>query len=198
VNDITITNSRSDPDAEPPTFERPPLDAMFESYTRSLNTLYDAGARNFLVLTCPPFERSIIDVSTPAWSQRHLNFITDISSFNARIFDMVFAFRANHTDAHTSIFDAHRLFAAVLERPHQFEPTIAVTNTTGVCHEADEEDQPGPIDIVYERNICRGGELIQSFAWTSLHATYPMHNATAAQIVRDCFGGDGSGEYCHA
>jgi len=212
VNDIAINHFKAEHGEE---YVRAPLQEIFESYMMSLNTvrhssrplvihqthltsfqLYDAGARNFLILTCPPFDRSIIDISDPWYAQRHLNTIADISAFNSRIYDMLYSFRANHTDAHASVFDAHRLFASVLDHPVDFPAMDGVHNTTGVCREADAEDQPGPLDVVYEQNICRNGELIRSYAWTGLHATYPVHNATAAQIVLDCFDGEGTGEFC--
>ena len=129
----------------------PSLPAIFASYYSSLLALHNAGARHFLLITVPPFDRSLkVPETSDEWHRRG-QIIRDIASFNARVFDMADKLRerlqAESKDAEAlegeelelqvHVFDTHRLYSRVLDDPAAFEQTEDILDTDSICQEVE-------------------------------------------------------------
>jgi len=142
VNDIAMYYGRN-PDPRLPTV---PLAQLFVSYRTRVLELYEAGARNFLFITVPPFDRSLKFPADGEELERRNQLSADIAAFNARLYEM--AENLRHASGHDGkfeddrdsqvqihVFDAHRLYSRVLQEPTAFEQTEGIVDTDSICEE---------------------------------------------------------------
>lgn len=141
VNDVAMHYGRN-PSPEAPTV---PINEVFDSYLTRILTLYDTGARNFLFITVPPFDRSLKVPQTGDEYERRLQMIEDIGAYNAHVFEMVEHLKNTFgtisedekDGVEVHVFDAHRLYVKVLENPQSFGQTKSITDTRSICQEVE-------------------------------------------------------------
>ncbi|APA08891.1 hypothetical protein SS1G_02708 [Sclerotinia sclerotiorum 1980 UF-70] len=105
------------------------ISAIFDSYFAHAKILYDAGARNFLFLNCPPIDRSPMMLA-------YGNSVTSleanvISAYNTELKARVAAFESANTGLTTYVFDTQAPFNTALDAPTAY----GATNAT--CFDAD-------------------------------------------------------------
>lgn len=150
--------------------------ADFATYASLVDTLYHSGARNFLFLNVPPVDRSPLTVGQGAAAQALEK--TTIDTWNANVSAMASNLSATYTDATVFVFDTHELFEAVLDDPQSYPQTAPYLNTTDYCFWYEN----GTSSWYTEDPRC--GPSVDEYFWlNSLHPTFRVHNATAAEIA---------------
>ncbi|KAI4283444.1 MAG: hypothetical protein L6R38_002166 [Xanthoria sp. 2 TBL-2021] len=148
--------------------------AVFESYLRQLEKLYELGARNFVLHAVPPLDRA------PGKVQRDRDLeANDVNDFNYRIRELFKAFTSAHDDISALLFDLNSLYSQVIDNPATFPQTANLKNTTGLCKAYESKEAPS---IDYKNPSCE--YAVNEYFWLNgLHPTYPVHEAHAAQLA---------------
>ncbi|KAL8826832.1 MAG: hypothetical protein Q9170_007256, partial [Blastenia crenularia] len=104
-------------------------DRIFVQYMARLAQLYDAGARNFLLLNTPPLALAPYFNTGETQSGHHDRLTetqraadrrliaTTVSEFNSRFPSLVAGFKASHPDATLFYYDTHKLFTDLQTQP---------------------------------------------------------------------------------
>ncbi|MCJ1261860.1 hypothetical protein MMC22_001729 [Lobaria immixta] len=151
--------------------------ALIKSYESIVHQLYDAGIRNFLIMNVPPLDR---DPSSLAQTDSfRASLARYIGLFNFRLEYLALNLAANFPETTVFQLNTNQLFTLTLNNPKSFAETSGYTNTTGVCPVY----QSGTPTLDFFDPSC--GVPINEYLWmNNLHATYPMHNLMASQIVQ--------------
>ncbi|KAL1881762.1 hypothetical protein Daus18300_000815 [Diaporthe australafricana] len=151
---------------------------IFDVYAGLADTLYDAGARNFLFLNVPPVDRSplITESGVDGAAAQEKAAIAD---WNGRVGALASALKGNHSEVNVWSFDANAVFEKVLDDPSSYPQTSGYTNTTGYC-EAYENGTSEPDSFV---ESC-GVPVDQYFWLNTLHPTYPVHDVVAEEVAK--------------
>ncbi|KAI4124275.1 MAG: hypothetical protein LQ338_004895 [Usnochroma carphineum] len=193
--------------SQQPTTTTTITDAIMSSYTAQLATLYDAGARNFLLLNAPPldlapyFTRGETASGVPnsrssseeALAKDRGNVKKTIADYNARFPSLVTSFQETHPGATVWWYDLHALFADMQARPHlatEYMENVGLPplqNMTESCAyytkygKGDKRvDFLGEVDYRDER--C--GPSVGKYFWLNgLHVTWSVHKVVAGRIA---------------
>lgn len=150
--------------------------ADFVTYASLMDTVYQFGARNFLFLNVPPVDRSPLTAAQGAAAQALED--TAINTWNANVSALASNLSSTYSDATVFVFDTHQLFEAVLDDPAAYPQTAAYVNVTDYCPWYEN----GTASWYTEDARC--GASVDEYFWlNSLHPTFRVHNATAAEIV---------------
>ncbi|KAF2205557.1 hypothetical protein GQ43DRAFT_362154 [Delitschia confertaspora ATCC 74209] len=151
-------------------------DAIFTEYDGLVEKLYKSGARNFLYLTVPPIEKSPLTVASGDWAIEHEGLA--IQDWNKRVQTMANNLQKKHSDAVAFVHDTYAVFNKTLANPKAYPQTSGLKNTTNYC----EAYQNGTPDWYTKTDSC--GVAVNEYFWlNNLHPTFPIHNATAADIA---------------
>ncbi|KAL9607885.1 MAG: hypothetical protein Q9167_007248 [Letrouitia subvulpina] len=170
INDVIGSYSSAD-------FTTTTLDAVFSSYETSLSTLYDSGARNFLVINLPPLELAPqfngADDATKAEEVK-----TAIEAFNGRVPDLLEQLRGTHGDASWQWYDLHELFERTIEDQGQAE--MAEIGKNALTNVRD-KSPPG--------SSGGGNEGAEGYFWLNeIHPTRAVHQVLAKEIAGELGG----------
>ncbi|KUJ10928.1 uncharacterized protein LY89DRAFT_595545 [Mollisia scopiformis] len=145
-------------------------------YSRLLNTLYGAGARNFLLLNEPPLERTW----QPAEKEKiKAKFASDVAIYNQRVKNAAFDLKKTFPDSNVFHLNTNDLFNQALDDAKAFPQTSGILNTTDPCPEY----QSGTPTSDYYDPKCRI-PVNQYFWLNGLHPTYPIHDVLAEHIAK--------------
>ncbi|KAL4788959.1 hypothetical protein BDV19DRAFT_395492 [Aspergillus venezuelensis] len=149
-------------------------EADFEQYRAVLDTLYELGARNFLLLNAPPLERSpAVTGFETAYVRipRCLNMTTD---WNDRLENLQEDIRNNYQDSNVFLLDTNAMFNEVIDDPAKYDQTAVYKDTTSQCGAYN--DGTPEIDTKYDECDYAANEYL----WlNSLHPTSPIHELVA-------------------
>ncbi|KAL8832457.1 MAG: hypothetical protein Q9170_004868 [Blastenia crenularia] len=149
-------------------------DAVFTSYLKLLNALYNFGARNFLLHDVPPIDRGPYVTKPDAAVEG-----PDINDFNYRMTRLFASFTTQHRDVTVILFNTNSLFSRVIDNPSVFPQTAIYKNTTGSCKAYETGEVPS---MDYFNSTCQ--YPVNEYLWLNgLHPTYPIHEALAAQVA---------------
>lgn len=153
------------------------LATIFNELSSLVDQLYTSGARNFLFLNVPPVDQSPLTQSA-GLSARSLE-AAAIADWNNRLVSLSTSLLKNHKDATSFVFNTHKVFSRVIEHPCAYPQTCAYKNTTEFCTEY-QNGTPSPTSF---DPAC--GVPVDEYLWlNSLHPTFRMHEAIAAQIIK--------------
>lgn len=152
------------------------VDETFQEYAGLLDQLYQSGARNYLLLNVPPVNRSPVDEEAGAQEDEEAQ--KGVEAWNKKLNTMAANLSSTYHDSTVYAFDTYTLFNTILRNPRSFEQTRHLKNLTDYCPEY---ANGTPYENVFYPEC--GIPLNQYFWRNSLHVTYPVHNATAAEIV---------------
>ncbi|KAL4967608.1 SGNH/GDSL hydrolase family protein [Aspergillus stella-maris] len=149
-------------------------EADLEQYRAVLDTLYEIGARNFLLLNAPPLERSpavtgfeTADVRIP----RCLNMTTD---WNGRLENLQEDIQHDYQDANVFLLDINTLFNEVIDDPAKYNQTAVYKDTRSQCGAYN--DGTPEVDTKYDECDYAANEYL----WlNTLHPTSPIHELVA-------------------
>ncbi|KAL3422616.1 lysophospholipase a [Phlyctema vagabunda] len=167
INDINDTDKTKFPAfnaTDFPSFYDKIIGAEFQA----LQTVYDAGYRNFLFMNLPPLERSPANAgSTPVLPNN-----TMLQSYNSLISAHADSFRNSHVGASVFVFDTYDYLLSILENPEPY----GLKNTTGYCAQYNAPD----IGTNYAAYGCLPIE--QYFWYNTGHITFRVHELVAKEV----------------
>ncbi|KAL2130376.1 hypothetical protein VTI74DRAFT_6538 [Chaetomium olivicolor] len=106
------------------------LSQIMDSYFGRLQVLYDAGARNFVLLTVPPTQRSPLMLQGTAESQQGL--AAGIAKYNAAIATRLVSFKSKNSGVTAKIVDTQTPFNTALDKPTAYgAPNATCYNSDG-------------------------------------------------------------------
>ncbi|KAL2266804.1 hypothetical protein VTJ83DRAFT_6156 [Remersonia thermophila] len=106
------------------------LERIMDSYFSQLQVLYDAGARNFVLLTVPPIHRTPVMMLEPD-SVRALE-AAAIAKYNTALNSRLAAFKSAHSDISAKIVDTGVPFNEALDNPTKYgSPDATCENEDG-------------------------------------------------------------------
>ena len=165
----------------------PPLPALLSAYLAHWETLYEHGARNYLILDVPPIYKAHPTASYASFEA------SAVLNFNMQLNATVLHFRSKHSDVTLFAFSTHRLWSEVLEAPGVFEATRQLARLEQPCPAY----MKLPANVVPDYMVEECDVSVDEYFWLNgLHATYAVHNLTAEMVVRDCFGEGGPTGFC--
>ncbi|KAI9669952.1 MAG: hypothetical protein M1831_006988 [Alyxoria varia] len=185
-----------------------PIKRLFTSYKAQIHDLYNAGARNFLLLNVPPFDR-VLHSSNSSLTK-------NINDYNHEIVSLQREMNENYKDVTTFVFDLHAFFVYLLKHSVAMPQTAHLRNLTGTCPmyqfggECIASAPTGSRANTYYAIVPSTGKgleydhyaancvvpVSQYFWLNQQQVTYPVHNATAAVLVDDCFHSDQKRGFC--
>ncbi|KAI4241880.1 MAG: hypothetical protein L6R40_004279 [Gallowayella cf. fulva] len=149
-------------------------DVVFSSYLQQLETLYQYGARSFLLHNVPPVNRGPYVAESDRATEGN-----DINDFNYRMKRLFSQFTSGHTDISVLLFNTNKLFSQAMDNPATWAQTANLRNTTGSCKAYESGDVPS---MDHSDSSC-AYPVNQYFWLNGLHPTYPVHEAIAAQVA---------------
>ncbi|KAI4167424.1 MAG: hypothetical protein LQ343_007219 [Gyalolechia ehrenbergii] len=202
INDILTYYKRPDPE--------PVTTRIMDAYATHLDTLYAAGARNFLLLNTPPLALAPYfnsgetasghgdRLTTPHRASDRATVKTVTDDYNSRFPSLVADFQSSHPEATVFWYDTHALFTSLQCRPEtlseyteEYRLPGRVTNLTQSCKYYTKKglDYLGSDDYRDER--C-GGSVGSYFWLNGLHVTWSVHKILAGRIAEGLWkGADG-------
>jgi len=148
---------------------------IFDVYSGLVQTLYNAGARNFLFLNVPPVDRSPLTQAEGATAAAEE--AADLAAFNSHVTNLATTLKKTLTDTNVFTFDTNSLFTKVLDKPASFPQTAIYKNTTNFCVAY---ENGTPAENTFDASC---GVPVNEYFWlNSLHPTYPMHNVLAQEV----------------
>lgn len=100
-------------------------------YIDILGNLYNAGARNFLVLELTPLERAPNSRWNNTRRQEELGGL--IKGYNTNLTQALTDFSNDRPDAAVFLFDTHQLYNELLDNVCSYPETCAIKDTTSFC-----------------------------------------------------------------
>ncbi|KAF6795444.1 lysophospholipase a [Colletotrichum sojae] len=167
INDILDMANFQLPVQKLATFEELFTAVIAEQFD-ALETVYDAGFRNFLFLNLPPLDK------TPA-SQIDPTRLPDtpmINTFNDVLNQTAKAFTEKHPGTTALVFDTYTWLTHVFDNAASF----GITNTTSFCPRYNAWD----ISTNYAAYGCQ--PISDYFWYNSAHPTYPVHQILGAKV----------------
>ncbi|KAL8797649.1 MAG: hypothetical protein Q9195_000001 [Heterodermia aff. obscurata] len=150
-------------------------DNTFKQYSGAIDTLYSAGARNFVIYTVPPIDRG------PEFQKIQKAKRTAIDDYNGRIAAMLETLSAKHTDATFWKVNMYAIFQQVLDDPSQFPQTKDIKDTSTNCAYYASHWMRLP-SMDYKNPSCK--YPVNQYAWLNgRHVTYPLHDLLAKITV---------------
>ncbi|KAF2642776.1 hypothetical protein P280DRAFT_395984 [Massarina eburnea CBS 473.64] len=152
-------------------------DQIFSVYDGLLEQTYQTGARNFLFLSVPPVNLAPLTLGNGDYAVENEGKM--IGVWNDKLTNLTKTFGTKHTDTKLMIHDTFGVFNDVINDPSAYEQTKGLKNTTGYC----EAYKDGTTTWYTKDPSCT--YAVNEYLWLNeLHPTFPMHNATAASIVK--------------
>ncbi|KAF3013731.1 hypothetical protein E8E14_006402 [Neopestalotiopsis sp. 37M] len=106
------------------------LDAVTTRYIEQLQVTYDAGARNFVVLTVPPIDQTPLMLENDASSEASL--VSAISTYNDFVSSKLDTFKSANSDVTTWIVDTSAPFYEAINNPTAYgAPNATCFNADG-------------------------------------------------------------------
>ncbi|TVY31201.1 Acetylesterase [Lachnellula hyalina] len=168
INDISDSSKYTFPRANAsdfPSFYNQIINTEFEA----LDTVYQAGYRNFLFMNLPPLERTPGNVKpgiTPLPNS------TMLQTYNTLLSTATSTFATTHPGTKSMLFDTYSFLTSILDNPAPY----GITNTTSFCPRYDAPD----IETNYAAYGCV--PLEQYFWYNSGHITWRVHGFLAGAV----------------
>ncbi|KAF2001900.1 carbohydrate esterase family 16 protein [Amniculicola lignicola CBS 123094] len=151
-------------------------DEIFRVYGDLVDSIYDSGARNFVFLTVPPVNLAPLTLASGEWSVENEGLV--IADWNKRVKGMAEGLVKGKSGVKTWVHDTWKVFNDVIKDPKAFEQTQGLKNVMGFC-KAYSNGAP----TWYTKDASCAYAVNEYFWLNDLHPTFPVHNATAADIV---------------
>lgn len=141
--------------------------------------MYKQGGRNFLVINCPPVER------TPLWlvsanDTQRAELGALVRSWNNGLQSMISSMQQAHPDVTMFYYDVWTTMGAVITNPAVRAQTAQYNNTNGWCA-AYFYGTGG--NTTYCDSSCSFGCVNNYMFGDWLHPTWPFHQVMAAEIT---------------
>lgn len=152
------------------------LGKSVEQYMELLHTIYQSGARNFLVLNILPFNRAPLANREDPTVVQTLGQL--IQQYNDDLERGIAKFRENHLDAAVFYFDANRLFNRLLDDPCSHDETCPLEVLDRYCETYRVEKNDSYL-FAPECEVAA-----DKYFWLgTVHACFRVHKVLAKSIV---------------
>ncbi|GAA5964810.1 hypothetical protein JCM21900_001452 [Sporobolomyces salmonicolor] len=148
------------------------LPAIFDTWDRLINVLYQGGARNFLVMGIPPMQRTPLVQSYGEAAQDI--FAAYISEYNVALSDYTTRIPTYYAGAKVALFDTQPFFNAILDSPTDY----GFIDSTAYCNVY--------AGITNQPNITLPActwPLAEYTWWNEYHPTWPVHKLLADVVA---------------
>lgn len=153
------------------------LEQDIAEYADLLDVVYQSGARNFLFMQVPPFDRSPLVVGHGEKAVTEEGAL--IREFNANITRMAANLSSTYRDVSAFVFDTHRVYSQVLDNPCSHPESCAIKNTTEYC----EQYIKGTAEWTSFNRQC--SIPVDQYFWLNpLHPTFRIQNVTAKVVAK--------------
>ncbi|KAF4967406.1 hypothetical protein FZEAL_10533 [Fusarium zealandicum] len=170
INDIANSYLDEDPDVNA---------EIFKSFRYRIDSLYEAGARNFLLLTVPPLEQSPRITGSSASATRIPLITKATKDWNSRLRTFQERIKSLHPKATVFVYDTYRLFQKVMDDPSKFDETSVYKDTASYCTAY----KDGTEEIDTKLDECK--YAANEYLWRdSFHPTSPMHKLLAKDVAK--------------
>ncbi|RKL36646.1 hypothetical protein BFJ72_g8195 [Fusarium proliferatum] len=170
INDIANSYLNDDADVH---------DKIFQSFRYRIDSLYQAGARNFLFLTVPPLEHAPRITGSSASGTRIPLMANATAKWNSRYRLFQQRIKYLHPTATVFVYDTYPLFQKVMDDPSQFKETAVYKDTETYC----KAYQSGTDEIDTKLDECE--YAANEYLWlNSFHPTSPMHKLLAKNVAQ--------------
>lgn len=150
-------------------------------YADLIDVVYQSGARNFLFMKVPPFDRSPLVVGHGDEAVREESSL--IRAFNANITRMAANLSSTYDDVTTFVFDTHSIYSQVLDDPCSYGESCPLKNTTEYCPQYEK----GTTDWYAFAQQC--SVPVDQYFWLNpLHPTFRIQNVTAKAVAAELSG----------
>lgn len=112
INDINLSSQKDITDSEANVV----YNTVVQNYYFLMNSLYSAGARDFLLVTVPPFERSPL-IQQAKGSNNITAIASRVPAFNTLMKNYIQPFMNFHPGSNITLFDSQPVFNYVLNDP---------------------------------------------------------------------------------
>jgi phospholipase/lecithinase/hemolysin len=184
INDISDSSKYTFPRnnaSDFPSFYKEIIATEFEA----LETVYEAGYRNFLFMNLPPLERTVpsrLPIHRSHWRNQPGNVksatplpnSTMVHTYNSLIASAASNFSSAHPETKSMVFDTYGFLSGILDNPDKY----GIKNTTDYCPRYDAPD----ITTNYAAYGCLP---IQEYFWYNTgHITFRVHELLAQAVER--------------
>ncbi|CAI6043282.1 unnamed protein product [Clonostachys chloroleuca] len=146
--------------------------SIFKSFRYRIDSLYDTGARNFLLLSIPPLERAPRTTQSSDAENRVPLMKDAVQDWNERLRIFKQRIQYLHSDVNVFLFDTYSLFQKVIDDPAQYEETAVYKDTA-----------TGTDEIDTKLDECEFAA--NEYLWlNSMHPTSPIHEVLAKQVAK--------------
>ncbi|CAG8974392.1 hypothetical protein HYALB_00010643 [Hymenoscyphus albidus] len=150
---------------------------IFAVWRKQLDTLYEAGARNFAFLTTPPVDRSPLALTNSPEQQKTEK--DAVAVWNGNLTELVKGFKKEKADTNVFTVDTSEIFNKAMDTPTAFKETAGLKNTTGFC--ADYANGTPKQDTL----IPACGVAVNQYFWlNNLHPTSAVHEVVAISVAK--------------
>lgn len=153
------------------------LDQDICEYADLIDKVYQSGARNFLFMKVPAFERSPLVVGHGDKAVNEEGQL--INEFNANITRMAANLSSTYHDVSTFVFDTYRIYNQVMDDPCSHDESCSLKNTTEFCALYGEDTTDW-----YAFDEGCSISVDQYFWFNPLHPTFRIQNVTAKEVAK--------------
>lgn len=155
--------------------------AVIQTINQILDTLYNAGARKFVVLNVPPFAGTplLLPPFTPANQSAAAQALAAnlTATHNSALTAMVCSFNLSHLNANVQIFDIHSFFVNLLT--NAAKEGFTVSPITSPCYQAPNFFEGFTAGNQYP--VCSNPD--QHIFWDAVHLTKKANDLLAQDFV---------------
>ncbi|THY96977.1 lysophospholipase A [Aureobasidium pullulans] len=143
---------------------------MIATLFASMQTIHDAGYRNFLVMNLAPLDKTPKNVL----KRRPLPNTNMVNQFNSILANQATAFQKKNADSNIALFDTNTFLNGVLKNPGQY----GIKNTTGFCAAW---NQPNVVANAGQY----GCQPMEEYFWfNTAHLTTHVHEILATEVQK--------------
>jgi len=167
INDISDSDKYKFPRnnaTDFPSFYQEIITTEFEA----LETVYEAGYRNYLFMNLPPLDKTPSNQKTTT----PLPSLSMVQSYNSIISSSASTFESTHPGTKAMVFDTYGYLSHILEHPAEY----GIKNTTDYCPRFDAPD-------IATNYAAYGCDKIEEYFWYNTgHITWKIHQILAKAV----------------
>jgi phospholipase/lecithinase/hemolysin len=143
---------------------------MITTLYTSIQTIHDAGYRNFLIMNLAPLDKTPKNVA----KLRPLPSSSMVNRFNSILASQAQDFQKRNADSNVKVFDANTFLNGVLKKPAPY----GIKNTKDFCAAW---NQPG---VVADATVYGCLPMNEYFWFNTAHLTTRMHEILAVEVKK--------------
>ncbi|KAM0789926.1 hypothetical protein ACM66B_006766 [Microbotryomycetes sp. NB124-2] len=149
------------------------INSLVDIYLEQLQRLVEGGARHFMLLPVPPFDRTPLASNGP----HHAKFVEWVHMWNFRFFDLVSAFQSNNPVVDVQVWDWHSVMDEILDNA---KSVYGFKETSTSCWPYARINHFAP---AAKDDECR--VPMSEYVWKdSAHPTWRVHELLSQSVIK--------------